>query len=111
MVKMKPYAIFDSIYDLQQVDLYSGGESDPVIDASVYAAEHLAFNASGGRLPFSIQVGLDAQSFDRSRYFIEDLDKSVVRVKQRLVLTIIVWSNYDDYIYFESKDSQWGELI
>lgn len=30
--EIKPYALFDSVYNLQYVELYGGGENDPIID-------------------------------------------------------------------------------
>lgn len=109
--KIKPYAIYDSVYDLQYMELYSGSERDPVVDASLYAADNLAFDTSGNKLPFSIQVGLNAQYLDRSKYLLEDLDKRVVRCGQRITVTVIVWQTIEDYMFFESDETGWAELM
>jgi len=109
--KIKPYAIYDSVYDLQYMELYSGSERDPVVDASIYAVDNLAFDCFGSKLPFSIQVGLNAQYLDRSKYLLEDMDKRVVRCSQRVTVTIIVWESMDDYMFFESDETGWAELM
>jgi len=109
--KIKPYGIYDSVYDLQYMELYSGSERDPVVDASVYAADNLAFDTSGNRLPFSVQVGLSGQYLDRDKYLLEDMDKRVVRCSQKVTVTIIVWSCIEDYMFFESDETGWAELI
>jgi hypothetical protein len=108
--KIKPYAIYDSVYDLQYMELYSGSERDPVVDASVYADDNLAFDPSGNKLPFSIQVGLNAQYLDRSKYLLEDMDKRVVRCSQRVTVTIIVFNNIDDYLCYENGERTWIDL-
>ena len=105
--KIKPYAIYDSVYDLQYMELYSGSERDPVVDASLYASDNLAFDTSGNKLPFSVQVGLNAQHLDRSKYLLEDLDKRVVRCGQRVTVTIIVFENMDDYLWYENGEKTW----
>lgn len=104
--KIKPYAIYDSVYDLQYMELYSGSEMDPVVDASTYAADNLAFDTSGNKLPFSIQVGLNAQYLDRDKYLLEDLDKRVMRCGQRVTVTIIVFNNMDDYMCHENGEKR-----
>lgn len=107
---IKPYAIYDSVYDLQYMELYSGSERDPVVDASLYAADNLAFDTAGNKLPFSIQVGLNAQYLDRDKYFLEDLDKKVMRCSQRVTVTIIVFNNMDDYLWYENGEKTWIDL-
>ena len=109
--RLKPYAIYDSVYDLQHTELYSGGELDPVVDAKIYAEENLAFDNSGYRLPFSTQVGLNAQYLDRNKNILEDMEKKVVRVTQKVTVTIIVWNCIEDYLFYESDESSWGEFI
>ena len=109
--RIKPYAIYDSVYDLQYMELYSGSERDPVVDASLYAVDNLAFDPSGNKLPFSVQVGLNAQYLDRNKYLLEDLEKRVVRCSQKVTVTIIVWENIDDYMFFESDETGWAELM
>lgn len=108
--KIKPYAIYNSVYDLQYMELYSGSERDPVVDASTYAADNLAFDCSGNKLPFSIQVGLNAQYLDREKYLLEDLDKKVMRCGQRVTVTIIVFNNMDDYLWYENGERTWIDL-
>lgn len=109
--KIKPYSIHDSVYDLQYMELYSGTERDPVVDASTYAADNLAFDCSGNKLPFSIQVGLNAQYLDRDKYLLEDMDKRVVRCSQKVTVTIIVWENIEDYMFYESGETGLAEII
>lgn len=109
--RIKPYAIFDSVYNLQYMELYSGNERDPVVDASLYAQEHLAFDSSGNKLPFSVQVGLDAQYLNRDKYLLEDMERKVVRCSQRVTVTIIIWENMDDYMFFENDETGWAELM
>jgi hypothetical protein len=108
--RIKPYAIYDSVYDLQYMELYSGSERDPVVDASVYAADNLAFDPSGNKLPFSIQVGLNAQYLDRSKYLLEDLEKRVVRCSQKVTVTIIVFNTVEDYLWYENGERTWIDL-
>lgn len=108
---IKPYAIYDSNYMLSGVELYSGGENDPIVDAALYAEENLAFDASGGRLPFSLQVGMPAQDIDREVELLEDKGRVYRRWDQKICVTVIVWSCMDDYMFFESSESSWGEII
>lgn len=105
--KIKPYGIYESVYDLQYMELYSGSERDPVVDASVYAADNLAFDTSGGKLPFSVQVGLSGQYLDRDKYLLEDMDKRVVRCSQKVTVTIIVFSCIEDYMWYENGERTW----
>lgn len=109
--RIKPYAIYDSNYMLAGVDLYSGGENDPIVDATIYARDNLAYDAKGNRLPFSLQVGMSAQDIDMEVCFLEDKNKTYRRWDQKICVTIYVWSTVEDYIFFESSDSSWGELI
>jgi len=109
--KIKPYAIYDSVYDLQYMELYSGGERDPIVDATIYAEDNLAFDSTGSRLPFSLQLGLNAQYLDRSKYLLEDMDRKTMRCNQKITVTVIVWEKLDDYTFFESGETGWAELI
>lgn len=107
--EIKPYALFDSVYNLQYVELYGGGENDPIIDASLYAQEHLAFDSAGNRLPFSIQVSLNAQYLDRDKMLLEDKGRKTMRFEQLVILTVIVFSCVEDYMWFESGNRPWME--
>lgn len=108
--KIKPYALYDSVYDLQYMELYSGSERDPVVDASLYAYDNLAFDSERNRLPFSVQVGLNAQYLDRDRCLLEDLDKRVVRCSQKVTVTIIVFNCMEDYLWYENGERTWIDL-
>jgi len=88
--RIKPYALYDSVYNLQYMELYSGGHLDPIVDASLYAEEHLAFDGAGNRLPFSIQTSLNAQYLDRDRFLLEDKDRKEMRFEQKVTVTIII---------------------
>ena len=108
--KLKPLGIYDSVYDLQHTELYSGGELDTVIDASLYAMEHLAFDTEGNRLPFSLQVSLNAQYLNRECAILEDKKRKYMRLEQKVTITIFVWENMSDCLLFEDEGS-WGEII
>lgn len=109
--KIKPYAMYDSDYMLSGVELYSGGENDPIVDATVYAKDNLAFDAEGNKLPFSLQVCISAQDIDRDVELLEDKPRAYRRWDQKVCVTIIVWRNMYDYMFFENSDSSWGEII
>lgn len=108
--KIVPYNTFSTTYMLAGSDLFSGGENDPVIDASVNARDFLAFDANGNKLPFSLQVGLVAQDINRDLELLEDKPKTYRRWDQKVEITIIVFRNMDDYMFFESSDTSYGEL-
>lgn len=109
--KIKPYAIYDSVYNLQNVELYSGGELDPIVDATTYARDNLAFDSAGNALPFSLQTSFNAQYLNRDKFLLEDKDKKKMRIEQKVTVTIIVWENMEDYFFFESNETSWGEII
>jgi len=109
--EIKPYALFDSVYNLQYVELYGGGENDPIVDATLYAKEHLAFDSAGNRLPFSIQVSLNAQYLDRDKMLLEDKSRKTMRLSQLITVTVIVWQTIEDYMFFESDETGWAELM
>lgn len=109
--RIKPYGIYDSNYMLAGVDLYSGGENDPIVDVTMYARDNLAFDAKGNKLPFSLQVGMPAQDIDREVGFLEDKSRVYRRWDQKICVTIIVWSTIEDYFFFEDSESSWGEII
>ena len=109
--KLKPYGLYNITYNLQHMELYSDGELDPVIDAKVYAMDNLAYDNEGYRLPFSIQVGLPAQYVNRDKQLLEDKNKKAMRLAQLVTVTVIVWSSMQDYLFFESDESGWAELM
>lgn len=54
---------------------------------------------------------MPAQDINRDLGFLEDKPKTYRRWDQKICITIIVWSNIDDYFFFEDSESSWGELI
>ena len=53
--EIKPYALFDSVYNLQYVGIVWWKEkNDPIVDATLYAQEHLAFDSAGNRITFLV---------------------------------------------------------
>ena len=109
--RIKPYAIYDSVYDLQHVELYSGGELDPIVDATTYAQDNLAFDSAGNKLPFSLRASFNAQYLNREKNLLEDKDKKKMRLEQKVTVTIIVWETIEDYLFFESGETGWAEFL
>ncbi len=106
---IKPYALYDSVYNLQYMELYSGGELDPIVDAMIEANNNLAYDSAGNRLPFSIQVGLNAQYVNRDRDLLEHKGRRNMRMDQLITLTVIVFNTIEDYLWFESGNRPWIE--
>lgn len=102
--RIKPYGIYDSNYMLAGVELYSGGENDPIVDATIYARDNLAFDTNGNKLPFSLQVGMSAQDINRDVELLEDKPKTYRRWDQKIQITIYVWKTIEDYMFFENSD-------
>lgn len=109
--KIKPYATYSITYNLQHMELFSGGEYDPMVDAKIYAMDNLAYDSSGYRLPFSLQLGLSAQYVDRNKQLLEDKNRKAMRLSQLITVTVIVWQTIKDYMFFESDETGWAELM
>lgn len=100
----KPYLVYTSEYSLQGADLYSGGENDPICDATIHAMDHLAFDERGKKLPFSLQTSILAQDINRREEFLEDKVLSFRRFDQKICITVLIWSNLEDYFEYEQSN-------
>jgi hypothetical protein len=93
------------------MELFSDGEYDPMVDAKIYAMDNLAYDSAGYRLPFSLQLGLSAQYVDRNKQLLEDKNRKTMRLSQLITVTVIVWQTIEDYLFFESDETGWSELM
>lgn len=100
----KPYLVYQSEYSLQGADLYSGGENDPITDATIHAMDNLAFDTRGKKLPFSLQVSILAQDINRCEELLEDKSLPIRRFDQKICITVLVWANLEDYFAYEQSD-------
>jgi len=73
--------------------------------------DNLAYDSSGYRLPFSLQLGLSAQYVDRNKQLLEDKNRKAMRLSQLITVTVIVWQTIEDYMFFESDETGWAELM
>lgn len=105
-MEVKPYGIYTSHYMLDNTDLYSDGENDPLIDAARYADDHLAYDAKGNKLPFSVSCSIFANEIDRDKYLLEDRMESmrIVGLDTKLAVHVIVFRNMDDKIIYDLND-------
>lgn len=105
-MEVRPYSIFTSHYMLDNTDLYSDGENDPLIDAAIYADDHLAYDAKGNKLPFSVSCSIFAIEIDRNKHLLEDRIESmkIVGLGTKLAIHVIVFRNMDDKMIYDLND-------
>jgi hypothetical protein len=104
-VRIKPYHMESSNYMLQASELYSGGENDPFVSATIHALDHAAKDSNGNNLPFSLICNILAQNIDREKEMLEDKPITYRRWDQKIEIQIIVWCNERDKEIFENNDN------
>lgn len=102
-MEVKPYAVYTSYYNLQTADLYSNGENDPIIDATRWADDHLAFDNKGNKLPFSVSCSIFALDVDRDKELLEDKLHKFKNVR-KIAVHVIVFRTMDDKIIYDFND-------
>lgn len=96
------YFTFTTSYMMQGCDyLYSGGENDPIVNATMYADEFLSIDLNGDRHPYVVEVMMPAQKIDRDVMLFEDKAIGYRRWDQRVDVVIKVFDTlkgYNDYL-------------
>lgn len=101
----KPLFTNRSVYDLANWgDLYSGGEFDPIVDATLYASDHIAYDSKGNSLFFSLQTSIFGIDIDRNEYLLEDVSKGIRRKGQKICISVLVWNSFEDYLEYENSN-------
>jgi hypothetical protein len=105
MIKNKDYWIHERYSMLQGSELYSGDlDTDPIEQAEFDAHDHIAYDGNGNKLPFSISLSIFGQEIDRREELIENKPKTYRRWDQKICVSIIVFSNMDNYFIYENSD-------
>lgn len=89
-------AVYSCCCLLSDVDLYSGGDNDPIswthLDADLLAKD------DGGRcLPYDVTVSLFALNVDRDKHLLEDMPRRLRRSGQAVAVHMVVFDGLKEY--------------
>ena len=107
MVIDKNYTVFSNVQQLQWIDLWSGGDTDPLPRCISDVMGMLCQMGVVGNLYYSTRVSIFGQAdVDREKMLFEDKDLMSRRIDQMIQIDVIVFRDFKEYLQFEHK----GEL-
>lgn len=89
-------AVYTSVFFLQEANLYSGDETDP-ISWTYLMADNLAVDEEGRLLPYDVTISFFPINFDRGQELIEFVPKDKRRLIQSCAVHLVVFRDLESY--------------
>ena len=97
--------IYTSVMFLDGLELYSGGENDPVTMAHMNA-DYMARDEWGRALPYDVTISVFAcGSVDRDRMLVEDICPMRRRITQKIGVHLVVFKDLWSYERYMEEEN------